>query len=83
MESGRIVVQSECSKPVRALYSPKTVKAEPLKLAFSCLVQRSTAKDAGCVNHGLCTNIPAFHHSIIPYSSQIRNPKNIYFISGL
>jgi hypothetical protein len=31
----------------------------------------------------LKTNIPAFHHSIIPFSGQIRKSKYIYVISML
>jgi len=31
----------------------------------------------------LKTNIPAFHHSIIPFSGRIRNPKHLYIISRL
>jgi hypothetical protein len=27
----------------------------------------------------LDTNIPAFHHSIIPFSGRIQKPKNIYY----
>jgi len=29
------------------------------------------------------TNIPAFHHSIIPFSGRNQKPKNLYVISGL
>jgi hypothetical protein len=31
----------------------------------------------------LKTNIPAFHHFIIPFSGQIRKPKNIKIINRL
>ncbi len=31
----------------------------------------------------LKTNIPAFHHSIIPFSGQIPKSKNLYIISRL
>jgi len=29
------------------------------------------------------SNIPSFHHSIIPFSKQIRKPKNPFILSGL
>ena len=31
----------------------------------------------------LKTNIPVFHHSIIPFSVRIQKSKNLYIISGL